>query len=139
MSEQIKKALKEIDELRKYLKKGERFINFQIDRDNIRRYLKRIERNLKSDSIETEKNETELIKEQHELFDIAKESENVVKIIIEKDVDFSLLHSSNTVEDYNAGLWTYFRLTQSEFDLVKKVVESKWFREYKGGKICNLK
>lgn len=73
----------------------------------------------------------ELIKVQHELFDIAKENENALKIIIEKDINMPLLmtmfrHNTLTLENYNIncslGLEQY-KITQDEFDLIKKVVE----------------
>ena len=60
----------------------------------------------------------------------AEENEKALKIICGKEVGFSQLHYSNNVEDYNNTLHFRFKpsacesmaLTQTEFDLVKKVV-----------------
>lgn len=75
---------------------------------------------------EYEEEKKELIAKQHRLFDLTKEQEEALKIIIEKRVDMSLFR------DYDLDIYSYntdyvedeFRLTQREFDLVKKVVEN---------------
>lgn len=67
--------------------------------------------------------EKELIAEQHRLFDLAKEQEEALKIIIEKSVDIFQIKYWLKAEDYNDGFSEDHQLTQAEFDLVKKVVE----------------
>ena len=69
--------------------------------------------------------EKELIAEQHRLFDLAKEQEEALKIIVDKMIDMHDLMYVNFVKNYNNK--THYcgveNLTEAEFDLVKKVVE----------------
>lgn len=54
----------------------------------------------------------------------AQEQEKVLKIIKEKEVDFYTLTDSDALDDYNPKMnWSYRRLTQKEFDLLKRWLE----------------
>lgn len=114
MSKEVEKALNEIEELKKYLKKGERLINFQIDRDNIRRYLKRIERNLKSDSIKAEK---------------TQKLEEFAKLCAKKHVRLHYLglplktYNEKVMCDERERGYNRLPLTESEYDLARRVVD----------------
>ena len=51
----------------------------------------------------------------------AQENEKVLEIIINKNVDFDTLTDSEALDDYNSKMnWSYRRLTQEEFDLLKR-------------------
>ena len=51
----------------------------------------------------------------------AQEQEKVLSIIKEKNVDFDTLTDSEALDDYNSKMnWSYRRLTQEEFDLLKR-------------------
>lgn len=90
-----------------------------------------------------EEDKKELIAEQHRLFDLAKEQENELKelrefarIVVEKSVDIDILKSYihcdklngkdfdyNKYKTYNYAIFSKQKLKQTEFDLIKKVVE----------------
>lgn len=84
-----------------------------------------------------EEDKKELIAEQHRLFDLAKEQEEALKIIVKKNVFiWGLLYRKYEIDDYKPTYeyyknhYGYFHsgynpqiMTQAEFDLVKKVVE----------------
>ena len=87
-----------------------------------------------NDRAELKEHEKELIAEQHRLFDIAKEQENELnelrefaRIVSEKSVDMLILKQANKNIDYETSVFMPYslnrKLTQAEFDLVKKVVE----------------
>lgn len=84
-----------------------------------------------NDRAELKEHENELITEQHRLFDLAKEQEEVLKIVIAKVVDMSFLNICDNEKQYNAKVrikldfnnYDEYMLTQTEFDLIKKVVE----------------
>ena len=56
-----------------------------------------------------------------EQYDDFMKQEKVLEIIKEKNVDFDTLTDSEALDDYNSKMnWSYRRLTQEEFDLLKR-------------------
>lgn len=73
---------------------------------------------------ESKEYEKELIAEQHRLFDLAKEQEEALKIIVEKNVIILWVKLSNSVEQYNNSRSVEeYHLTPKEFGLLKKVMK----------------
>jgi len=76
-----------------------------------------------NDRAELKEHENELIKEQNRLFDLCKEQEKALKIIVKKDVEITGIKYFKKIGDYNVGMDKDQLLTYQEFRLVKKVVE----------------
>lgn len=72
-----------------------------------------------------EEDKKELIAEQHRLFDLAKEQEEALKLIVKKGVVVGMCELKEVgLKEYNDFIGSKeLELTQAEFDLVKKVVE----------------
>ena len=111
----IEKALEERKELLKWKNSQQDLIKGKDE------YIAK----LCNDRAELKEHEKELIAEQHRLFDLAKEQEEALKIIVKKDVAVGMCELKEVgLKEYNDFIGSKeLELTQAEFDLVKKVVE----------------
>ena len=111
----IEKALEERKELLKWKNSQQDLIKGKDE------YIAK----LCNDRAELKEHEKELIAEQHRLFDLAKEQEEALKIIVKKGVAVGMRELKEVgLKEYNDFIGSKeLELTQAEFDLVKKVVE----------------
>lgn len=111
----IEKALEERKELLKWKNSQQDLIKGKDE------YIAK----LCNDRAELKEHEKELIAEQHRLFDLAKEQEEALKIIVKKGVAVGMCELKEVgLKEYNDFIGSKeLELTQAEFDLVKKVVE----------------
>jgi len=78
------------------------------------KYCKNIE-NLKNKLLKAQEQEKE-----------NAEYKKILEIIKEKNVNFDALTDSETLDDYNSKMnWSYRKLTQEEFDLLKRYLNGK--------------
>lgn len=69
-------------------------------------------------------NNREIFIMRKEMFEKFQKQEKVLKIIINKKVDFYRLSISNNVNDYNSTIeFNEYKLTEEEFDLLKRYFE----------------
>ena len=111
----IEKALEERKELLKWKNSQQDLIKGKDE------YIAK----LCNDRAELKEHEKELIAEQHRLFDLAKEQEEALKIIVKKGVAVGMCELKEVgLKEYNDFIGSKeLELTQAEFDLVNKVVE----------------